>query len=69
MTSTMERLGEVIFKGIEHQGNLQTWSEKSTQSTPKTVLFFTSSFMPLRFLSTLILLETAKFQRGKFWFL
>ncbi|XP_066846585.1 coiled-coil domain-containing protein 138-like isoform X1 [Anser cygnoides] len=63
MTSTMERLGEVIFKGIEHQGNLQTWSEKSTQSTPKTVLFFTSSFMPLRFLSTLILLETAKFQR------
>ncbi|XP_040405665.1 E3 SUMO-protein ligase RanBP2-like isoform X9 [Cygnus olor] len=60
MTSTMERLGEVIFKGVVHKGYLQKWSEKSTQSKPKTALFFKSSFMPLRFLSTLILLETAK---------
>ncbi|XP_050564294.1 coiled-coil domain-containing protein 138 [Cygnus atratus] len=60
MTSTMERLGEVIFKGVVHKGNLQKLSEKSTQSKPKTALFFKSSFMPLRFLSTLILLETAK---------
>ncbi|XP_035191200.1 coiled-coil domain-containing protein 138 [Oxyura jamaicensis] len=57
MISTMERLGELCFKGVIDKGNLQ---KQSKRSKPKRALFFRSPFMPLRFLSTLIVLVTAK---------
>ncbi|XP_053931111.1 coiled-coil domain-containing protein 138 isoform X2 [Cuculus canorus] len=58
MTSTMRRLGEDIFKGIVSKGNPHSPSEQSTQSKSKSAAFFKSSCMPLRFLSTLIVLKT-----------
>ncbi|XP_059677787.1 coiled-coil domain-containing protein 138 [Gavia stellata] len=58
MTSTMRRLGEDIFKGIVSKGNLHSSSEQSTESKSKSAAFFKSSCMPLRFLSTLIVLKT-----------
>ncbi|NXT63688.1 CC138 protein, partial [Chaetops frenatus] len=60
MRSTMRRLGEDIFKGIVSKGNPHGSSEQSTESKSKSVAFFKSSWMPLRFLSTLILLKTVK---------
>ncbi|XP_064915939.1 coiled-coil domain-containing protein 138 isoform X2 [Columba livia] len=57
MTSTMRRLGEDIFKGIVSKGKLQS-SEQSTENKSKSAAFFKSSCMPLRFLSTLIVLKT-----------
>ncbi|KFQ41188.1 Coiled-coil domain-containing protein 138, partial [Nestor notabilis] len=57
MTSTMRRLGEDIFKGIVIKGNPHS-SEQSTESKSKSAAFFKSSCMPLRFLSTLIVLKT-----------
>lgn len=67
MTATMERLAEVILKGAVQKGSMQKWTKKSTRSKPKPAHFFKSSSMPLRFLSTLVVLRTAK--RSKFWFL
>ncbi|NXI72759.1 CC138 protein, partial [Anseranas semipalmata] len=58
MTSTMRRLGEEIFKGVVSKGNLHNSSEQSTESKSKSAVFFKSSCMPLRFLSTLIVLKT-----------
>ncbi|XP_071663872.1 coiled-coil domain-containing protein 138 isoform X5 [Patagioenas fasciata] len=58
MTSTMRRLGEDIFKGIVSKGKLQSSSEQSTENKSKSAAFFKSSCMPLRFLSTLIVLKT-----------
>ncbi|KAM6145656.1 coiled-coil domain-containing protein 138 [Phoenicopterus ruber ruber] len=58
MTSTMRRLGEDIFKGIVSKGNPHSSSEQSTESKSKSAAFFRSSCMPLRFLSTLIVLKT-----------
>ncbi|KAM9021450.1 coiled-coil domain-containing protein 138 isoform 1-T1 [Ara ararauna] len=58
MTSTMRRLGEDIFKGIVVKGNPHDSSEQSTESKSKSAAFFKSSCMPLRFLSTLIVLKT-----------
>lgn len=66
MTSTMRRLGEDIFKGIVSKGNPHSSSEQSTESKSKSAAFFKSSCMPLRFLSTLIVLKTVT--QGKFWF-
>ncbi|XP_071883175.1 uncharacterized protein [Anas platyrhynchos] len=60
MTATMERLAEVILKGAVQKGSMQKWTKKSTQSKPKAAHFFKSSSMPLRFLSTLVVLRTAK---------
>ncbi|NXU39313.1 CC138 protein, partial [Drymodes brunneopygia] len=60
MKSTMRRLGKDIFKGIVSKGNLHTSSEQSTESKSKSVAFFKSFCMPLRFLSTLIVLQTVK---------
>ncbi|NWH62740.1 CC138 protein, partial [Geococcyx californianus] len=57
MTSTMRRLGEDIFKGIVSKGSLQS-SEQPTECKSKAAAFFKSSCMPLRFLSTLIVLKT-----------
>ncbi|KAM9566944.1 coiled-coil domain-containing protein 138 [Guaruba guarouba] len=58
MTSTMRRLGEDIFKGIIVKGNPHDSFEQSTESKSKSAAFFKSSCMPLRFLSTLIVLKT-----------
>ncbi|NXG59470.1 CC138 protein, partial [Hemiprocne comata] len=58
MTSTMRRLGEDIFKGIGSKGNPRSSSQWSTESKSKSAAFFRSSCMPLRFLSTLIVLKT-----------
>ncbi|NXP27988.1 CC138 protein, partial [Scytalopus superciliaris] len=58
MRSTMRRLGEDIFKGIVSKGNPHGSSEQSTESKSKSAAFFKSSCMPLRFLSTLIVLKT-----------
>ncbi|NWH45145.1 CC138 protein, partial [Fregata magnificens] len=58
MTSTMRRLGEDIFKGIVSKGNPHSSSEQSTESKSKSAAFFKSPCMPLRFLSTLIVLKT-----------
>ncbi|XP_055658460.1 coiled-coil domain-containing protein 138 isoform X1 [Falco peregrinus] len=58
MKSTMRRLGEDIFKGIVSKGNPHSSSEQSTESKSKSAAFFKSSCMPLRFLSTLIVLKT-----------
>ncbi|XP_069733684.1 coiled-coil domain-containing protein 138 isoform X2 [Phaenicophaeus curvirostris] len=58
MTSTMRRLGEDIFKGVVSKGNPHISSEQSTESKSKSAAFFKSSCLPLRFLSTLIVLKT-----------
>ncbi|NWX45365.1 CC138 protein, partial [Steatornis caripensis] len=58
LTSTMRRLGEDIFKGIVSKGKPHSSSEQSTESKSKSAAFFKSSCMPLRFLSTLIVLKT-----------
>ncbi|NXT20504.1 CC138 protein, partial [Syrrhaptes paradoxus] len=58
MTSTMRRLGEDIFKGIVSKGNPHSSSEQSAERKAKSAAFFKSSCMPLRFLSTLIVLKT-----------
>ncbi|XP_064263993.1 coiled-coil domain-containing protein 138 isoform X6 [Passer domesticus] len=60
MRSTMRRLGEDIFKGIVSKGNPHSSSEQSTESKSKSAAFFKSFCMPLRFLSTLIVLKTVK---------
>ncbi|XP_017939498.1 coiled-coil domain-containing protein 138 [Manacus vitellinus] len=58
MRSTMRRLGEDIFKGIVSKGNPHGSSEQSVESKSKSAAFFKSSYMPLRFVSTLIVLKT-----------
>ncbi|XP_025910999.1 coiled-coil domain-containing protein 138 isoform X3 [Apteryx rowi] len=58
MTSTMRRLGEEVFKGVASKGNPRSSSEQSSESKSKSAAFFKSSFMPLRFLSTLVVLKT-----------
>ncbi|KAL9865710.1 coiled-coil domain-containing protein 138 isoform 5-T5 [Geothlypis trichas] len=60
MRSTMRRLGEDIFKGIVSKGNPHSSSEQPTESKSKSAAFFKSFCMPLRFLSTLIVLKTVK---------
>ncbi|NXT07666.1 CC138 protein, partial [Prunella fulvescens] len=60
LRSTMRRLGEDIFKGIVSKGNPHSSSEQSTESKSKSAAFFKSFCMPLRFLSTLIVLKTVK---------
>ncbi|KAM6179376.1 coiled-coil domain-containing protein 138 [Erethizon dorsatum] len=58
MTSTLRRLGEDIFKGVVIKGVQDHSSEHSVENKPKTAAFFKSSNLPLRFLSTLIVLKT-----------
>ncbi|XP_071600436.1 coiled-coil domain-containing protein 138 isoform X1 [Heliangelus exortis] len=57
VTSTMRRLGEDIFKGIVSKQHPRS-SEQSTESKSKPAGFFKSTCLPLRFLSTLIVLKT-----------
>ncbi|KAM6291378.1 coiled-coil domain-containing protein 138 isoform 1-T1 [Porphyrio hochstetteri] len=58
MMSTMRRLGEDVFRGVVSKGNPRGSSEHSTASKSKPVAFFKSPSLPLRFLSTLIVLKT-----------
>ncbi|XP_055970654.1 coiled-coil domain-containing protein 138 isoform X2 [Sorex fumeus] len=58
MTSTLRRLGEDIFKGIVSKGIQDNSLESSVESKPKTAVFFKSTNLQLRFLSTLIVLKT-----------
>ncbi|XP_030316823.1 coiled-coil domain-containing protein 138 [Calypte anna] len=58
VTSTMRRLGEDIFKGIVSKQSPRNSSEQSTESKSKPAAFFKSTCLPLRFLSTLIVLKT-----------
>ncbi|XP_058390313.1 coiled-coil domain-containing protein 138 isoform X3 [Diceros bicornis minor] len=58
MTSTLRRLGEDLFKGVVTKGIQDNSLEHSVENKPKTAVFFKSSNLPLRFLSTLIVLKT-----------
>ncbi|XP_016018461.2 coiled-coil domain-containing protein 138 isoform X3 [Rousettus aegyptiacus] len=58
MTSTLRRLGEDILKGVVTKGIQDNSLEHSIENKPKTAAFFKSSSLPLRFLSTLIVLKT-----------
>ncbi|XP_023589419.1 coiled-coil domain-containing protein 138 isoform X6 [Trichechus manatus latirostris] len=58
LTSTLRRLGEDIFKGIVTKGIQDNSLEHSGENKPKTAAFFKSPNLPLRFLSTLIVLKT-----------
>ncbi|XP_047299497.1 coiled-coil domain-containing protein 138 isoform X5 [Homo sapiens] len=58
MTSTLRRLGEDIFKGVVTKGIQDNSPQHSVENKPKTAAFFKSSNLPLRFLSTLIVLKT-----------
>lgn len=68
MRSTMRRLGEDIFKGVVSKGNPHSSSEQSTESKSKSAAFFKSFCMPLRFLSTLIVLKTVRQGMLRFFF-
>ncbi|XP_062942622.1 coiled-coil domain-containing protein 138 isoform X2 [Cynocephalus volans] len=58
MTSTLRRLGEDIFKGVVTKGIPDNSLEQLVENKSKTAAFFKSSNLPLRFLSTLIVLRT-----------
>ncbi|XP_060040745.1 coiled-coil domain-containing protein 138-like, partial [Erinaceus europaeus] len=58
MTSTLRRLGEDILKGVVTKGIQDNSLDHSVENKPKTAVFFKSSNLPLRFLSTLIVLKT-----------
>ncbi|XP_029338033.1 coiled-coil domain-containing protein 138 isoform X3 [Mus caroli] len=58
MASTLRRLGEDIFKGVTMKGTQDNSLEHSVENKAKTAVFFKSSSLPLRFLSTLIVLRT-----------
>ncbi|XP_019519354.1 PREDICTED: coiled-coil domain-containing protein 138 isoform X3 [Hipposideros armiger] len=58
MTSTLRRLGEDIFKGVVTKRTEDNYLEHSVENKTKTAAFFKSSNLPLRFLSTLIVLKT-----------
>ncbi|XP_057597723.1 coiled-coil domain-containing protein 138 isoform X3 [Hippopotamus amphibius kiboko] len=58
MTSTLRRLGEDIFKGVVTKGLQDNSLEHPVENKPKIAAFFKSSSLPLRFLSTLIVLKT-----------
>lgn len=67
MAATVTRLAEDIFRGIRSNGNVQSSSGHCAKSKSKSALFFTSPFLPMRFLSTMIVLKIET--RSKFWFL
>ncbi|XP_072477930.1 coiled-coil domain-containing protein 138 isoform X7 [Notamacropus eugenii] len=57
MTATMRRLGEELFKGVT-AGTHDASPELFVATKPKTAVFFKSQNLSLRFLSTLIVLQT-----------
>lgn len=56
--ANIEATGEDILKGVVTKGLQGNSLEHSMESKPKTAAFFKSSSLPLRFLSTLIVLKT-----------
>ena len=58
MTATLRRLGEDIFRGVVTKGVQDVALEHSVESRPRTAAFFKSTSLPLRFVSTLIVLKT-----------
>ncbi|XP_062831489.1 coiled-coil domain-containing protein 138 isoform X6 [Anolis carolinensis] len=57
MTSTLRRLGEELFKGVVAKGNQYT-SENAAGTKLKSAAFFKSCSLPLRMVSTLIIIKT-----------
>ncbi|XP_070607189.1 coiled-coil domain-containing protein 138 isoform X2 [Erythrolamprus reginae] len=57
MTSTMRRLGEDLFKGVVPKESPHNSSEHATDSKPKAASFFKSCSLPLRVVSTLIIIK------------
>ncbi|XP_053160765.1 coiled-coil domain-containing protein 138 isoform X2 [Hemicordylus capensis] len=58
MISSMRRLGEDLFKGVISKGSQYISSEHTTDPKPKSAAFFKSCNLPLRFVSTLIIIKT-----------
>ncbi|XP_015275194.1 PREDICTED: coiled-coil domain-containing protein 138 [Gekko japonicus] len=58
MISTMRRLGEDLFKGISPKGSQYVSSEHAADLKLKTATFFKSGSVPLRVVSTLIIIKT-----------
>ncbi|XP_066476745.1 coiled-coil domain-containing protein 138 [Tiliqua scincoides] len=56
--TTMRRLGEDLFKGVVPKGSQYTFSEHATEPKPKLATFFKSCSLPLRLVSTLIIIKT-----------
>ncbi|XP_070607190.1 coiled-coil domain-containing protein 138 isoform X3 [Erythrolamprus reginae] len=64
MTSTMRRLGEDLFKGVVPKESPHNSSEHATDSKPKAASFFKSCSLPLRVVSTLIIIKVVT--QGKY---
>ncbi|KAL8190073.1 UNVERIFIED_CONTAM: hypothetical protein K2H54_038955 [Gekko kuhli] len=64
MISTMRRLGEDLFKGISPKGSQYVSSEHAADLKLKPATFFKSGSVPLRVVSTLIIIKTVT--QGKF---
>lgn len=60
----MRRLGEDLFKGVVPKGSQYISSERATEPKPKLAAFFKSCSLPLRLVSTLIIIKTVT--QGKF---
>ncbi|XP_063314101.1 coiled-coil domain-containing protein 138 [Pelobates fuscus] len=58
MTSTLRRLGEETFKGVTFQPTQNSSLENMIENKPKSLPFFKSNNLPLRFVSTLVILKT-----------
>ncbi|XP_077199746.1 coiled-coil domain-containing protein 138 isoform X2 [Paroedura picta] len=58
MISTMRRLGEDLFKGISPKGSQYVSSEHAADLKLKTATFFKSGSLPLRVVSTFIIIKT-----------
>nr|XP_006009609.1 PREDICTED: coiled-coil domain-containing protein 138 [Latimeria chalumnae] len=58
LISTMRRLGEEIFKGTVTQEVQDSSTDQVAKTKTKCAFFFKSSSLPLRFVSTLIILKT-----------
>ncbi|KAM4698970.1 coiled-coil domain-containing protein 138 [Discoglossus pictus] len=58
MTSTLRRLGEEIYKGSVWRKNQEGGSDIMTENKPKSAAYYTSNHLPLRFISTLVVLKT-----------
>ena len=65
MTTTLRRLGEDIFRGVVTKGVQDMLLEHSVESRPRTAAFFKSTSLPLRFVSTLIVLKTVTQEIGR----
>lgn len=54
MTSTLRRIGDETYKGVL----CNTTEDNGMERKPKSVAFFKSNDLPLRFISTLVVLKT-----------